>query len=142
MTLVVDASVAVKWYLDEDGSDVALAIARGPEPLVAPDLVVAEVANVAWRKHRLGQLSRAQLVAMQDHLPGAFEELVPTRTLLRAAMALSLAHDHPAYDCFYLALAEAADATFVTADVRMVQRFAGRPVAARLMPLSSYPVAR
>ena len=52
MTLVVDASVALKWFVDEDGSDRAVALLDGDEPLIAPDLVVAEVCNAAWKSLR------------------------------------------------------------------------------------------
>ncbi|MGE0725241.1 MAG: type II toxin-antitoxin system VapC family toxin [Alphaproteobacteria bacterium] len=138
MTLVVDASVAIKWYVDEEGAPAALAIARGGEAMIAPDLVVAEVANVAWRKHRLGQLSAAQVSVIATHLPSAFHELVPSSRLLPAALALSLAHDAPAYDSFYLALAAAADATLVTADARLITRARERMGDVRVMPLAEF----
>ncbi len=43
MTLVVDASVALKWFVAEDGSTRAAALLAGPELLVAPDLIEDEV---------------------------------------------------------------------------------------------------
>jgi predicted nucleic acid-binding protein len=50
VSLVVDASVALKWFLaDEPDADRALAIMRDDAALVAPDLLVAEVCNAAWR---------------------------------------------------------------------------------------------
>lgn len=58
MSLVVDASVALKWFLaDETGADRALAIIRDEMALAAPDLLVAEVCNAAWRLARLGRIS-------------------------------------------------------------------------------------
>jgi hypothetical protein len=41
MTLVIDASVALKWYLIEEGADQARQILADGETLVAPELVVA-----------------------------------------------------------------------------------------------------
>jgi predicted nucleic acid-binding protein len=48
--LVVDASVAVKWFLVEPGDREALALLDGDEPLIAPELVVAEVVNAVWKR--------------------------------------------------------------------------------------------
>ena len=42
MTVVVDASVAVKWLLAEQDSPLALALAASGEDFLAPDLVLAE----------------------------------------------------------------------------------------------------
>ena len=51
MTVVVDASVALKWVIQEDGSEAAEALLR-QEPLLAPDLLIVECANVLWVKTR------------------------------------------------------------------------------------------
>ena len=55
MTLVVDASVACRWFVEEEGSVQAEALLTGDEGLVAPDLIIAEVCNAAWRKLRTGR---------------------------------------------------------------------------------------
>jgi predicted nucleic acid-binding protein len=57
MTLIVDASVALQWYLREPGADAARQILAGDEVLVAPDLVVAEVCNVSWLARELDAVS-------------------------------------------------------------------------------------
>jgi predicted nucleic acid-binding protein len=55
MALIVDASVAIKWFIDEPGSEVARRLWRDEPDLLAPDLLVPEVCNAAWRKVRLGE---------------------------------------------------------------------------------------
>ncbi len=62
MRLVVDASVAVKWFVHEDAARVDAArglILQGHE-MIAPGLLVSEVQNVMWKKHRLGQVTQEQ----------------------------------------------------------------------------------
>jgi predicted nucleic acid-binding protein len=55
VSLVIDASVALKWFLtNEADADIALAIVRDGELLMAPDIVIAEVCNAAWKSARLG----------------------------------------------------------------------------------------
>jgi predicted nucleic acid-binding protein len=135
MTLVVDASVALKWFVGEDGSDLAVALLNRGEPLIAPDLVLAEVCNAAWKSLRRGEIAAAQLDQVAIDLPEAFQRLIPLDRLVRPAAALARELDHPVYDCFYLALAEAEDAPMVTADRRLVAALGGTPLAGRVRPL-------
>ena len=44
------ASIAIKWVVEEDGTDLALTL-RQKAKLMAPDLTVAECANILWRAH-------------------------------------------------------------------------------------------
>ncbi|HEX5328331.1 MAG TPA: type II toxin-antitoxin system VapC family toxin, partial [Acetobacteraceae bacterium] len=60
-----------------------------------------------------------------SRLAAAFDELVPIAPLASRAVAICRMLDHPAYDCFYLALSELRNATLVTADRRLVQRVKG-----------------
>ena len=85
--IVIDASVAAKWYLEEDGSAAALHIARGALPIVAPDLLIVEVANVMWRKAKIGQVTDQQLRTLVNHLPGALSRLVSTSELLQSPIS-------------------------------------------------------
>ena len=76
MRFVVDASVAVKWLVEEPDSDAALALAESGEELHAPRLMASEVANALWRKARLGQIERADASAALPWAPrhaGALE---------------------------------------------------------------------
>jgi predicted nucleic acid-binding protein len=126
---VVDASVAVKWVVDEPGTGQALKL-RG-HALAAPDLLVAECANILWRKVRLGELSGPEASLAISLLVRADIELVPMRSMARRAVDLSVALDHPAYDCMYLALAEAIERPFVTADARLLRRAAAAATLGR-----------
>jgi predicted nucleic acid-binding protein len=121
---VVDASVAVKWLVAEEGSEAAVALIGGD--LHAPDLLCPEVAHILWKKARLGELSAEEAALGAAALATAEIELHPTRDLLEPATRLALALDHPAYDGFYLALAARLDAPLITADQRLVRRVGAR----------------
>jgi predicted nucleic acid-binding protein len=120
MSLIVDASVAMKWFAAEDGSDRAEALLATGEALIAPDLVLAEVINVMWKKLRRGLLSPDQVVAAARRLPQYFERLIAIGELVERATELTVALDHPVYDCFYLALAERERLPLVSADSRLL----------------------
>jgi predicted nucleic acid-binding protein len=125
-TLVIDASIAIKWVVEEDGTPQALAV-RAQGRLLAPDLLVAECANVLWRKVSRGELSREQALLAARLLEASDIDLRPTRTLLATAARLAIDLDHPAYDCLYLALAIANDCRLVTADERFLRKLAQLP---------------
>lgn len=119
-TWVVDASVAIKWVVAEPGTKEALLIRR--HRLVAPDLLVPECANILWKKVRRGELSDAEAMLAARLLQRAEVELEPMRGLLEPATKLAIALDHPAYDCLYLALAEALSCALVTADEQLYRK--------------------
>jgi predicted nucleic acid-binding protein len=119
-TWVIDASVAIKWVVDEPGTEQALLLRR--HRLVAPDLLVPECANILWKKVRRGELSEAEAILAARLLQRAEIELEPMRGLLEPATKLAIALDHPAYDCIYLALAEALSCAMVTADEQLYRK--------------------
>jgi predicted nucleic acid-binding protein len=119
MTFVVDASVAVKWVLAEEGSRAAAALREDPE-LIAPSLIVAEIGNALWRAVRSGTLLRSEASESIEAALLPFELLVPLEELRVRALSLGFGLNHPIYDCFYLALAEREACPIVTADEKMI----------------------
>jgi len=115
--LVIDASVAIKWVTDEPGTKEALSLLQ--HRLYAPDLLVAECANILWKKVRRKELTPDEAGLAARLLQRADVELAPMRALLEPATKLAIALDHPAYDCTYLALAESMSCDLVTADQRL-----------------------
>jgi predicted nucleic acid-binding protein len=115
--LVIDASVVIKWVIEEPDTPQALALRR--HRLFAPDLLMAECANVLWKKQRRNELTAQEALLAARLLQRADIELAPMRALLEPATMLALALDHPAYDCVYLALAESLSCDLVTADRRL-----------------------
>jgi predicted nucleic acid-binding protein len=120
-SLVIDASIAVKWVIEEDGTPAALTL-RDKARLIAPELLVAECANILWKKVQRGELSIDEALFAGRLLEAAEIELLPTRFLLAAATRMAVDLNHPAYDCLYLALAEANECRFVTADERLLRK--------------------
>ena len=119
MALVVDASVAVKWLVVEDGSDVARDLLDDGDDLHAPRLLVSEVANAVWRKVRLGQVDRrsaGQLIATMSDTPVRWHA---DETVGADAIRLAITHDRPVYDFMYIALAQRLGTHVITADRRL-----------------------
>ncbi len=136
--LVVDTSVAARWVVGSDdpamSAETTVALTLLPLRLIAPDLLTAELANVMWKKVRAQEIDAAQAREAVAILPDLVD-LIPTGQLADQAMAISLALDHPAYDCFFLATAEMLETVMVTADRRLVRRCADTPFAALVSAL-------
>lgn len=115
MSLVVDASVAIKWVVAEDGHETALALPEDAE-LLAPDFVLVEAASIMWKKARRKQLSLEQAIEGLSFIKDAFALLVPQLDLIDRAVQLSFELDHSVYDCLYVACAEAKRSPLWTAD--------------------------
>jgi predicted nucleic acid-binding protein len=117
---VIHASVAIKWIVQEQRTSEALALRK--RKLCAPDLIVAECANILWKKVRLKELTAGEASAAAQLLARADVELLPMREHFQTATDLAIELDHPAYDCVYLAVALAKGCAFVTADDRLLRR--------------------
>jgi predicted nucleic acid-binding protein len=124
LTLVVDSSVAIKWFTPEPLSSHADELLRSEELLIAPALILAEVANAMWRKARLGEVT-------ENQVSEAIEELQTTITLhpidarlTGAAFDIARAVGHSIYDCMFLACAIAEKTQLVTADAKFASKVA------------------
>lgn len=125
---VVDASVGAKWVAPEPDSAQARTIldaaASGAAQLLAPDIYVAEVANVLWKRCRLrGELTEEEAAEGLRLLLNALPELVPAATLTEQALALAISFRFPVYDCLYVALALQEACPLVTDDRRLARAF-------------------
>ncbi len=129
-SVVVDASIAVQWVVEEPGSETARALLErwleeGIEP-VAPSWLTCEVSNILYKKVLRGELSLADgLDAYDDILP--FVRILP-EDARDGKRALAIAREigqQQAYDAQYLALAERLGADYWTDDRRFVLAASG-----------------
>ncbi|CDZ66422.1 Hypothetical protein NGAL_HAMBI2605_46980 [Neorhizobium galegae bv. orientalis] len=103
-TFVVDASVVIKWVVQEVGTSEALSLLDG-NALIAPDLILLECTNILWKKARRRELSSAEAHFAARLIEGSDLQLREMLPLLTESLELAIKLDHPAYDCIYLALA-------------------------------------
>ncbi len=138
MTIVVDASIALKWLLPEPDSAMAERIAATDHLLIAPTLVIAESCNAVWKRLRRGEVRADHAHLVVARLPEFFDSLVGEPNLAPLALAIARTLDHSIYDCFYVALAEKESTAVVTADRRLVERVRETPWEGRAIALDAW----
>lgn len=128
MGLIVDASVVLKWVLNEEGtSEARTLLATDAEPMAAPGLLWVEVANVLWVKVRRGQIDQANASAALAAIHATPIRSISTQDLAIEALGIALDLHQTAYDCLYLAAALAERCVLVSADQAFVAAAQGDP---------------
>jgi predicted nucleic acid-binding protein len=133
--IIVDASVAMKWFVEEELHAEAGRLKQVFAHLAAPDFMLIELANIAWKKMRRGELSATAAMAIVGDLKRSPLSFLATAALVDDALAVALEIDHPIYDCLYLATARQLDGICLTADRRLCSRVASTRFADNIRPL-------
>ena len=122
---VIDASVVCKWFVQEVHTDLALvlrdAALRGEEELVAPDLLIIEVANALRWKKSFDEPSVSR--AVRDIVNLGVDIVTPTLGLVSSAVLTAYENKLTVYDALYVTLARDIDAQLVTADEKLIGTF-------------------
>jgi predicted nucleic acid-binding protein len=113
---VVDASVAIKWYVPEVHSETAAFLLDGTHEIIAPDLLLPEFGNILGKKVQRGQISVETSRTILQEFKAVTLQIYPSEPLLETAVNMAIALGQTAYDCFYLALAVTQQCQMVTAD--------------------------
>lgn len=128
LACVLDASAAVRLIL---GDPAAAAMAEQiceAAVVMAPELMLTEVANTLWKLQRAGHLADLDPQQLLAEARDLVDRVEADRHLQAEALALACHHDHPVYDCLYLALARREAATLISLDLRLQQ------LAERVLP--------
>ncbi|MFN0055760.1 MAG: type II toxin-antitoxin system VapC family toxin [Planctomycetales bacterium] len=127
MKYVLDASIAIKWFLPEPDSDQAVSLRDAfhnqIHELIAPDTLPVEVAHALTRAERKNILSQGAALGKVADLLSTGPVLHPYLPLLSRAVELSSQVRIGVFDCCYIALAEREQCQVVTDDQRMLTLF-------------------
>jgi len=142
---IVDASVVAKWFLAEADSDRARLLTKKHHYLRAPDLLIAEVANVFWKRVQRRELTPAEVetilqMLLEDHVDVTLR-LLPSRILVRQAWRIAHSERQSVYDSLYLAGAVQAKCKLVTADDRLIRSIRNPNLLSHLVSLHSPALA-
>ena len=132
-SLVLDASVAIKWavpFAREPLTDESLRLFKryvdGEVDFIVPDVFWAEVGNVLWKGTRQRRWRQDEAEAVAADMQARDFKTVSSRVLLPEALRIAFAHDRAVYDCLYVALAVQFKRDLITADERLANALAAR----------------
>lgn len=123
---VIDASVAVKWFLPEENAAAAARLQQDCEELLVPDLLYLEVASAVWKRVRRHQLTPSESAEILERLARVLLRVFPSRPLVADALKLSLELGLTVYDAVYVALARSERAVLITADEKILRIAKGK----------------
>ena len=137
---VVDASVAIKWYVREVYEAEAIRLRDSGASLHVPEFVDIEMSAIVWKLIGRNNLPIADAsLILQDFFKHPSEVRHPTAPIVSAAFDLADQSNRTVYDCLYLALAIQLNGMMVTADDRLVNSLAKTPWASRVLAIQNVP---
>jgi predicted nucleic acid-binding protein len=136
---VVDASVAIKWFLPENHSEAALRLLTQPHTLHAPDLIFSEFGNVLWKRVRRNEISKEEANAVLEGLLTLNLQVLPSQALIPLALEIACRENRTVYDSLYLAAAIALQSSLITADARFFRALNKGPFSAHLLWVENSP---
>lgn len=139
-TVVVDASLALKWIIDEIDTPSAQMLLKHwlsqSIIVLAPNLLIYEVTNILYKRIRRDELTLERALdafnlLMQINLNF---EAIKDKQLSVKALDFTVRYKLPAtYDAHYLALADREQCDFWTADEHLYNSVKGQLLWVRLM---------
>ena len=128
LACVLDASAAVRLILGDPAAAPLAQLLREAALVLAPELMLTEVANTLWKLQRAQQLAELDPQQLLADARDLVDQVEPDRHLQAEALALACHLNHPVYDCLYLALARREAASLISADQRLLR------LAAQVLP--------
>ena len=121
---VLDASVVLKWFVDEKGSNKALSLRKdfreGKTELILPDLALYEISNALRYNPDFGK--EEIQVAIKTLVDMDMDIVTPTLPLIKASIELAIEHEITCYDATYFALARELEFSLITADEKFFNK--------------------
>lgn len=121
---VLDASILIKLFFQEEHSTTCVRAVRDAAELLAPELLWAETANVVWKRLRRGEITATDAGALIDEMLRVPIVIHTHSSLVSPALALAAETGRTVYDCLYLALAVRENVPMLTADERLANSLA------------------
>ncbi len=124
---VVDASVAVKWFIPEIYYEAALQLRNSEYELHVPKFVLLEIGNVLCKKQRQTELTREESALILKLLQSLPLHWHSDNIIFNQAVTIASETQRSLYDCMYLSLAILLDGLLVTADRKFYEALQNTP---------------
>ncbi|HPQ40643.1 MAG TPA: type II toxin-antitoxin system VapC family toxin [bacterium] len=119
MTVVPDVSAIVEVLLNTSRAKPYRDILMEADTVIAPDLFISELANVAWKYRTIGNLDHDRVFELMENGIFLIDTFIPAEDLWKEALSVSLVNTHPVYDTMYAVCARRYNAILLTLDKRL-----------------------
>jgi predicted nucleic acid-binding protein len=136
---VIDASVVIKWFVDEIHAEAAQRLQEDQYELFAPDLLWPECGNILWKKVRRGELTLDEARLIGGGLEQQPISTFPSRLIIEPALEVAFDASRTVYDSCYLALAMLMGCQLVTADQKLFNALQGGSYATHVCWVANLP---
>ncbi len=145
--VVLDPSVAIKWYIEEEDSAASIEFQQRVRTtaarIIVPPLFFDEVANILWKKETLRKevFPKAAKEILWEVLRLPLHVYLDRHELLPKALDIATQQRISVYDAIYVATAIQNKAVFVTADQRLIQKLLATPLSSALASMEEWGIA-
>lgn len=123
-TLVLDASVIIKWFTQEEKREQAINLREnyinGEIEIVVPDLLLYEISNALRFNSNFQEEDIKE--AIQSLFDMEISIIVPVPEILQKTINIAYSKEITIYDALYIALAQIIDFDFITADEKLYEK--------------------
>lgn len=121
---ILDASVVVKWFVEEEGNEIALAIRekfwKKDIDIIVPDLLLYEISNAL--KHNPKFNEKDVKDAVESLINMGIRILIPSLDIFKKAIDIAFSYEITLYDAYYVALSDELKIPFITADKKLFDK--------------------
>jgi predicted nucleic acid-binding protein len=136
---VVDASIAIKVYVPEVHSAQAIRFFSDGHELIIPEFMLAELANIVWKKSALlGELTASESKTIVDAVRELPLGYYYTSGLLTEALQIALSTKRTVYDSLYIALAASQECQLMTDDRKLYESLQPTSLAKSVTLIENY----
>lgn len=136
---VIDSSVLLKWFVDEEDSEIARHLQEDQYDLSAPDLLLPESGNILWKKVQRAELTLAEARLVMKGIEKQPINIFPSELVIESALEIAVDSGRTVYDACYIALAMLNACQVVTADQRLVNGLRHSRYSQFVMKLADLP---
>lgn len=119
MITILDVSASIEILLKRTNANSLKEKITSADAVVAPEIFIAEIANVAWKYNKIGNYSHEDSVSLAEDGLSLVDHFVSTKELWKESLRESIKNDHPVYDALYAVCARRNDGILLTVDKRL-----------------------
>ena len=136
---VIDSSVLLKWFVDEEHSETARRLQEDEYDLIAPDLILPESGNILWKKVQRRELTLAEARLVIKGIERQPINVFPSELVVESALEIAVDAGRTVYDSCYIALAMLNACHVITADQRLANSLKGSRYNQYVIKLADLP---